>query len=73
MNYYGRFYRSELHPLRRRINAYLVRWMRKKYKRLRTHKKALAAWDRTTTPIPALLRTLAVGFRVLTVRLRRAR
>jgi hypothetical protein len=47
MNYYGRSYRSELYPLLRRINAYLVCWMRKKYKRLRTFKKALAAWERT--------------------------
>jgi group II intron reverse transcriptase/maturase len=52
MNYYGRFYRSELYPLLRRINVYLVRWMRKKYKRLRTFKKALAAWERTTRQYP---------------------
>ena len=26
MNYYGRFYRSELYPLLRRINVYLARW-----------------------------------------------
>ena len=29
MNYYGRFYRSALYPLLKRINAYLVRWARK--------------------------------------------
>ena len=29
MNYYGRFYRSKLHPLLKRINGYLVRWARK--------------------------------------------
>lgn len=52
MNYYGRFYRSELYPLLRRINVYLVRWMRKKYKRLRTFKKAHAAWQRTTGQYP---------------------
>jgi RNA-directed DNA polymerase len=52
MNYYGRFYRSELYPLLRRINAYLVRWMRKKYKRLRTFKAADAAWKRTTRQYP---------------------
>jgi hypothetical protein len=34
MNYYGRFYRSALYPLLARINAYLVRWIRRKYKRL---------------------------------------
>ena len=48
MNYYGWFRRSQLYPLLRRINVYLVRWMRKKYKRLRTFKKAHAAWRRTT-------------------------
>ena len=52
INYYGRFYWSELYPLLRRINAYLVRWMRKKYKRLRTFKKAHAAWKRTTRQYP---------------------
>ncbi|SDI53399.1 group II intron reverse transcriptase/maturase [Sinosporangium album] len=52
MNYYGRFYRSEFYPLLRRINVYLVRWMRKKYKRLRTFKRALAAWKRTTRQYP---------------------
>ncbi|RPE39179.1 group II intron maturase [Streptomyces sp. Ag109_O5-1] len=52
MNYYGRFYRSELYPLLRRINVYLVRWMRKKYRRLRTFNKAHAAWKRTTRQYP---------------------
>ena len=52
MNYYGRFYRSMLYPLLRRINTYLVRWMRKKYKRLRTFKKAHAAWKRATRQRP---------------------
>jgi RNA-directed DNA polymerase len=44
MQYYGAFYRSALHPLLSRINAYLVRWIRKKYKRLRAKKKALRCW-----------------------------
>ena len=35
MNYYGAFYRSALYPLLERINAYLLRWVRRKYKRLR--------------------------------------
>ena len=39
MQYYGCFRRSELYSLLARINAYLVRWIRKKYKRLQgTHK-----------------------------------
>jgi hypothetical protein len=41
INYYGRFYRSALIPLLQRINAYLVRWIRKKYKRLAALHKAL--------------------------------
>jgi len=34
MQYYGRFYRSKLSPVLARINAYLVRWIRNKYRRL---------------------------------------
>jgi hypothetical protein len=34
MQYYGRFYRSALYRLLARINAYLVRWLRNKYRRL---------------------------------------
>jgi RNA-directed DNA polymerase len=54
MNYYGRFYRSWMHPLLMRINHYLVRWMRKKYKRLRTLKAAPAAWRRITRQYPGM-------------------
>jgi RNA-directed DNA polymerase len=35
INYYGRFYRSELIRLLRRINDYLIRWAMRKFKRLR--------------------------------------
>jgi RNA-directed DNA polymerase len=35
MQYYGAFRRSRLYPLLRRINTYLMRWARGKYKRLR--------------------------------------
>jgi group II intron reverse transcriptase/maturase len=54
MNYYGRFYRSALYPLLRRINAYLVRWARKKYKRLKTFKRARAWWKAVTQREPLL-------------------
>jgi RNA-directed DNA polymerase len=40
MQYYGRFYRSVLYPLLARINAYLRRWLQRKYKRLQGRKKA---------------------------------
>jgi group II intron reverse transcriptase/maturase len=52
MNYYGMFYKTALYPLLRRINGYLMRWLRKKYKRLRTFKKAHAAWERVTAQHP---------------------
>ena len=35
VNYFGRFYTFKLTLLLRRINAYLVRWLQRKYKRLR--------------------------------------
>lgn len=37
INYYGRFYPSGLYPTLRHINGYLVRWARRKYKRLHRH------------------------------------
>ena len=40
MRYYGAYYRSALYPLLARINAYLVRWIRKKYRRLQGSKVA---------------------------------
>jgi hypothetical protein len=54
MQYYGAFYRSALLPLLRRLNAYLMRWLRKKYKRLAPAKKAGACWERVTTQYPRL-------------------
>ena len=54
MQYYGAFYRSVLYPLLSRINAYLMRWIRKKYKRLRPMRKAAACWQRVTRQHPRL-------------------
>jgi len=45
MQYYGRFYGSMLLPLLRRINGYLVRWARKKYRRLVPFKRVKKWWD----------------------------
>ncbi|WP_413752190.1 group II intron reverse transcriptase/maturase [Streptomyces sp. R-74717] len=42
INYYGRFRPWELIPFMTRINTYLLRWIRKKYKRLAAKRKALA-------------------------------
>jgi group II intron reverse transcriptase/maturase len=54
MQYYGAFNRSALYPLLQRINSYLVRWLRKKYRRLRGFKKAHAWWGQVTTRCPTL-------------------
>jgi group II intron reverse transcriptase/maturase len=54
MQYYGAFYRSVLSPFLSRINAYLVRWIRKKYKRLRAKKKALRCWQGIVERFPRM-------------------
>lgn len=54
MHYYGAFHRSALQPLLARINAYLMRWIRKKYKRLRAKKKAFQCWWGITTRYPRM-------------------
>jgi RNA-directed DNA polymerase len=53
IQYYGAFYRCALVPLAR-INSYLVRWIRKKHKRLRSYPKAMAAWQPVTSQYPRL-------------------
>lgn len=54
MQYYGAFYRSALYPLLSRINAYLMRWIRRKYKRFRSKKKSYACWQRILQRAPRL-------------------
>ena len=44
INYYGRFYKTRLYPLLRRIDEYLMRWARRKYKRLRGHPTRARHW-----------------------------
>jgi RNA-directed DNA polymerase len=64
INYYGRFYKSELRPLLRRINEYLVRWAKRKYKRLRGHGlRAWLWWARVTRRPPVLFAHWRVGVR----------
>jgi RNA-directed DNA polymerase len=44
MQYYGRFNRSKMYPLLRRINTYLMRWARNKYRRLSALKRFTKWW-----------------------------
>ncbi len=45
-NYYGRFYKSWLYRSLRCINEYIVRWARRKFKRLRTSARRAWRWLR---------------------------
>jgi group II intron reverse transcriptase/maturase len=54
LNYYGRYYRTALRPLLRRINAYILRWARKKYTRLRAFNRAMAWWRTIVKRDPTL-------------------
>jgi RNA-directed DNA polymerase len=67
INYYGHFYRSRLLRDLQRIDAYLVRWSRYKYKRLRAQTSGARDWfARVVRANPALFahwRLLYVGGR----------
>ena len=54
MNYYGRFYRSVMHPLLQRINAYLRRWAGNKYRRLGNYRRFRTWWARLLDGQPSL-------------------
>ena len=54
MNYFGRFYRTAMFGLLRRINTYLVRWARRKFKRLRAFKRAKRWWRGLLQRVPRL-------------------
>ena len=74
MTYYGAFYRSALYPVLYRINTYVLRWIMKKYRRLRTWKQAgramrdavarqpryFAHWVWVKPALPAIRTTRAV-------------
>lgn len=52
MQYYGKHNRSALFPLLRRINAYLMRWARNKFRRIARFSKAFAWWKRPVEAYP---------------------
>ena len=53
-DYYGRFYRTALDRLLKRVNVYLRRWAGRKYKRLRTHKRFSRWWTGLLSRQPGL-------------------
>jgi RNA-directed DNA polymerase len=55
MNYFGRFHGSALKPLWRQVNAYLARWLMRKYKRLARHRtRAYGELSRLASAFPGL-------------------
>jgi group II intron reverse transcriptase/maturase len=44
INYYGHFYRTRLGPTLKRIDAFIIRWARRKFKRLRCMTKGARDW-----------------------------
>ncbi len=44
INYYGRFYKSELYPVLMHLNRALVRWARRKYKKFAIHQRRATNW-----------------------------
>jgi len=50
--YYGRFSKHLLYPLLCRINGYLIRWARKKFRTLHAYKRARRWWNRLTRLYP---------------------
>src|SRR5881398_3432770 len=55
INYYGNFYRTQLRPTLKRIDLYVIRWARRKFKRLRRKTKGARDWfDRLRRANPTL-------------------
>ena len=53
--YYSHFYRTQLRPTLRRIDAYVIRWARRKYKRMVHQTKGARDWfDRLRRKTPKL-------------------
>jgi RNA-directed DNA polymerase len=44
INYYGHFYRTRLRPTLKRIDAFIIRWARRKFKGLRHKTKGARGW-----------------------------
>jgi len=54
MTYWGHFHRAHMYGLLQRINAYLMRWARKKYRRLRSRKRLQSWWADLVARAPKL-------------------
>jgi len=67
VNYYGRFYRSALTPVLRCLERSLAYWARRKYKRLRRHRRQAVHWlGRIARREPQLFVLWQIGIRPAT-------
>ena len=65
MQYYGKYYRSMLHPVFRPLNRRLVRWACRKYKKLRHHQRRATQWlRRISLRAPRLWAHWQIGVKV---------
>jgi RNA-directed DNA polymerase len=56
ITYYSHFYKTQLRPTLKRIDAYVIRWARRKFKRMRHQTKGARDWfDRFRRANPKLL------------------
>jgi RNA-directed DNA polymerase len=55
ITYYSHFYKTQLRPTLKRIDAYVIRWARRKFKRMRHQTKGARDWfDRLRRANPTL-------------------
>ena len=55
ITYYSHFYQTQLRPTLKRIDAYVIRWARRKYKRMVHQTKGARDWfDRLRRATPKL-------------------
>jgi len=55
ISYYSHFYKTQLRPTLKRIDAYVIRWVRRKFKRMRHQTKGARDWfDRLRRANPEL-------------------
>ena len=50
INYYSHFYKTQLRPTLKRIDAYVIRWARRKFKRMRHKTKGATRLVRSASP-----------------------
>ncbi|MFK8083895.1 MAG: group II intron maturase-specific domain-containing protein [Granulosicoccus sp.] len=62
INYFGRFYRSQMYMTLRHINSKLVWWAMRKYKKLHRHRRRAQHWiERVAEKFPSLFPHWQIG------------